>query len=104
MNRNLNAAAAVLGLGPRKLRARLRELGILDSDGKLASGHRGRGYLFVDTRSFRKPSINGWKHYGVVMVTERGIGWLAQQLGIPVHPQGARSAEGRGEQSSEACA
>lgn len=104
MNRNLDATAAVLGLGPRKLRIRLRELGILNSAGDLACAHRDRGYLFVQNRSRWNQSIRSWSHYGVVMVTERGIGWLAQQLGIPVHPQGARSAEGRGEQSSEACA
>lgn len=104
MNRNLDATAAVLGLGPRKLRTRLRELGILNSAGELSSTHRDRGYLFVDTRSRWNPSIHSWSHYGVVMVTEHGIGWLAKQLGIPVHPQGARSAEGRGEPSNEACA
>ncbi len=95
MNRNLDATAAVLGLGPRKLRARMRELGILNSAGDLACAHRERGYLFVQNRSRWNQSIRSWSHYGVVMVTE---------LGIPVHPQSARSAEGRGEQSSEACA
>lgn len=88
MNRDLSAASAVLGIGPRKLRHRLRELGILDHEGKLTAAHRDRGYLFIDTRSRWNPAINSWTHYGVVMTTERGIAWLAKQLGIDVTQKG----------------
>jgi hypothetical protein len=84
MNRTLSQAAAVLGIGPRKLRDRLRELGLLNSYGELISTERGRGRLFVDTRARWNPSIGSWTHYGVVMVTEAGIAWLADQLGIDV--------------------
>ncbi len=84
MHRNLDDTAAVLGIGPRKLRRRLRELGILNHAGELICTHRERGYLFVDTRSRWNRSINGWSHYGVVMTTESGVAWLAEQLGIPV--------------------
>lgn len=84
MHRNLDATAAVLGIGPRKLRRQLRERGILDHAGELACQHRDRGYLFTDTRSRWNRSINGWTHYGVVMVTEAGVAWLAMQLGIAV--------------------
>lgn len=84
MNRNLDQAAAVLGIGPRKLRARLRELGLLNSYGELISTERGRGRMYVDTRSRWNPSIGGWTHYGVVMVTEDGLAWLARRLGITV--------------------
>lgn len=84
MNRTLDQAAAVLGLGPRKLRTRLREMGLLNHAGELISTERGQGRLYVDTRSRWNRSINSWSHYGVVMVTEAGIGWLAEQLGIPV--------------------
>ena len=84
MHRDLDATAAVLGIGPRKLRRRLRELGILDHAGDLASAHRDRGYLFVATRSRWNASINGWTHYGVVMTTEAGVAWLAPQLGVAV--------------------
>lgn len=84
MHRNLDATAAVLGLRPRKLRQRLRELGILDHAGELTCQHRDKGYLFVRTRSRWNRSINAWSHYGVVMTTEQGIAWLAEQLGIEV--------------------
>lgn len=84
MNRTLDQAAAVLGIGPRKLRARMRELGLLNYAGELISTERGRGRLFVDTRSRWNPAINSYTHYGVVMATEVGIAWLAGQLDITV--------------------
>lgn len=92
MHRDLDATAALLGLGPRKLRRRLRELSILDHAGELTCAHRDRGYLFTKTRSRWNASINGWTHYGVVMVTEAGVAWLAQQLGIEVHRMPPRDA------------
>lgn len=84
MNRTLDQAAAVLGIGPRKLRARMRELGLLNHAGELISSERGQGRLFVDTRSRWNPAINSYTHYGVVMATEAGIAWLAEQLEITV--------------------
>lgn len=89
MNRTLDQAAAVLGIGPRKLRARMRELGLLNHAGELISSERGRGRLFVDTRSRWNPAINSYAHYGVVMATEAGIAWLAEQLAITVTQKGA---------------
>ncbi|WP_065259015.1 hypothetical protein [Pseudomonas bananamidigenes] len=83
-NRTLDETAALLGLKPRAFRARLRELGILNSSGDLASQHRGRGYLFSDPRSTVIPGINKLRHYAVVMVKEEGIDWLAKKLGITI--------------------
>ena len=84
MNRTLDQAAAVLGIKPRALRQQLRALGILTQMGELASKHRGTGPLYVDTRSRWNTNIRTYSHYGVVMATEQGIGWLAEQLGINV--------------------
>ncbi|MCY1300378.1 hypothetical protein D9M70_499410 [compost metagenome] len=84
MNRTLDQAAAVLGQKPRAFRQRLRALGILTQMGELACKHRDKGFLFVDTRSRWNRNIRAYSHYGVVMVTEQGIGWLANQLGITV--------------------
>lgn len=89
MNRNLDASAAVLGMGPRILRRRLRELGVLTQQGELACAHRDKGYLFVDTRQRWNPAIKSWSHYGVVMTTEAGIAWLAKQLDKTVTQKGA---------------
>lgn len=87
MNRTLNATAALLGLKPRTFRKRLREIGILTQSGELASKHRDRGYLYVDARSRWNPSINTFSHYSVVIVKEKGVAWLAKQLGIEVTQQ-----------------
>ena len=84
MNRNLDQAAAVLGIGPRKLRLRLREQGILTPMSELACKYRDKGHLYVDTRSRWNPAIRRYSHYDVVMVTEKGLAWLAAQLGITV--------------------
>lgn len=84
MNRNLNQAAAVLGIKPRDLRTQLRERGVLLHDGTLAAKHIGKGHLFMDPRSRWNPAIGTYSHYAVVMATEPGIAWLAQQLGITI--------------------
>lgn len=84
MNRDLTAAAAVLGTTRNKLRAHLRAQGVLNHKGELISSPRIEGRLFTDTRSRWNPSINCYSHYGVVMATEVGVGWLAEQMGISV--------------------
>ena len=84
MNRTLDQAAAVLGIKPRTLRQQLRQRGVLKQTGELACQYIGKGHLFIDTRSRWNPNINAYTHYGVVMATEAGIGWLAKQFGIQV--------------------
>jgi hypothetical protein len=84
MNRTLTQAAAVLGLKPTALRQKLRNLGVLTQMGELACKHRDKGHLYTDTRSRWNSNIRTYSHYAVVMVTEQGMGWLAQQLGINV--------------------
>lgn len=84
MNRNLTQAAAVLGIKPRALRMQLRERGVITADGTLAAPYVGKGHLYMDPRSRWNPSINTYSHYAVLMATERGIGWLAELLGITV--------------------
>lgn len=84
MNRTLDQAASVLGIKPRALRKKLRELGVLTQMGELACKHRDKGHLYVETRSRWNSYIRTYSHYGVVMATEQGIGWLAQQLGVNV--------------------
>jgi len=84
MNRTLDQTAALLGLKPRAFRTRLRELGVLNSSGDLASAHRERGYLFSDPRSRWNPAIGKPVHYAVVMVKEAGVEWIAKKLNITI--------------------
>lgn len=84
MHRDVSQAAAVLGVKPGSLRKQLRAMGVLTQIGELACRHREGPHFFVQTRQRWNPRINTYVHYGVVMVTEAGIGWLARQLDIQV--------------------
>ena len=84
MNRTVSATAALLNIGPRKLFTRLRELKIINHQRELISSERQLGRFYTDTRSRWNPCTNGYAHYGVVMVTEAGVDWLAEQLNIPI--------------------
>lgn len=84
MNRTLDQAATVLGLKPRALRRELRERGVIAADGTLAARYVGQGNLYMDPRARWNPRLGTYSHYAVLMATERGIGWLAQLLGITV--------------------
>lgn len=92
MNRDLKATAQVLGLRDRDLRARMRDLRLLDSAGELLISPRTEGKLYIDTRRRWVPRIGTYTHYGVVMTTEAGVTWLAEQLGITVTTTAPRQA------------
>lgn len=84
MHRDINQTAALLGLKPHHLRKKLREIGVLTQIGELHCKHREGPNFFVQTRSRWNNVINTYSHYGVVMVTEDGIAWLAKQLAIQI--------------------
>lgn len=84
MNRTLNQAAQVLGIRETSLRTWLRDQGHLNKDGTLAAKHIGAGNLFMEPRVTQPKQLGYRKHYAVLMVTGRGIDWLAQQMGIEI--------------------
>lgn len=84
MNRTLNQAAQVLAIRETALRAWLRDQGHLNKDGTLAAKHVGAGNLFMEPRVTQPKQLGHRKHYAVLMVTERGIDWLAAQMGIEI--------------------
>lgn len=84
MNRTLNQAAQVMGIRETALRAWLRDQGHLNKDGTLAAKHVGAGKLFMEPRVTQPKQLGHRKHYAVLMVTERGIDWLAAQMGIEI--------------------
>lgn len=84
MHRDINQAAAILGLKPTHLRKKLREIGVLTQIGELQCRHREGKNFFVQPRSRWNPSIQTYSHYAVVMVTEDGIAWIAKQLAIQI--------------------
>ncbi|GAD62675.1 phage antirepressor KilAC domain-containing protein [Aquipseudomonas alcaligenes] len=84
MNRTVKEAAQVLGIRDTALRAWLREKGHLNKDGSLAAKHIGGGNLYMDARATQPKQLGFRKHYAVLKVTERGIDWLAKQMGIVI--------------------
>lgn len=84
MNRTLDQAAHVLGIRESVLRAWLRGNGHLNKDGSLAARHIGAGNLFMEPRVTQPKHLGHRKHYAVLMVTERGIDWLVQQMSIAI--------------------
>lgn len=84
MNRTVKQAAHVLGLRENALRAWLRTSGTLNKDGTLAARHVGAGNLFEEPRVTQPKQLGYRKHYAVLKVTERGIDWLARQMGIEI--------------------
>lgn len=84
MHRDINQTAALLGLKPSHLRKKLRDLGVLTQISELHCKHREGKHFFVQTRSRWNKSIMTYSHYGVVMITEDGIAWIAQQLAINI--------------------
>jgi phage antirepressor YoqD-like protein len=89
MNRTVAEAATLLNLGPRKLFDKLRELKIINHHRELIASERNTGRFYTDTRSRWNSATNGWTHYGVIMVTEKGIEWLAKQLNQPINKKDA---------------
>lgn len=84
MHRDINQAAALLGLKSNHLRKKMRDIGVLTQIGELHCKHREGKNFFVQPRSRWNTSIQSYSHYGVVMITENGIAWIAQQLAIQI--------------------
>ncbi|WP_437881052.1 hypothetical protein [Pseudomonas sp. LRF_L74] len=80
MNRDLDTAASALGIGPRILRRKLRSMNLLSHGAELIASPQTEGRLYTARRSRWNPSINAYTEYGVVMVTEAGMEWLARIL------------------------
>ena len=84
MNRTVSQAAAILNRPARQLFSELRTLKIINQQRELISSQRQQGRFYTDARARWNPSINSYTHYGVVMITEKGMAWLAEQLNVSV--------------------
>lgn len=75
-------AAQILGIGRNTLFKELRRLGVLKSN-NLARGDLIRAGLFrIEHRTYIKPSdrFPVRQHYGVTLVTEKGLNYLQELL------------------------
>ncbi|EQM66093.1 phage antirepressor KilAC domain-containing protein [Pseudomonas tohonis] len=89
MNRTINQAAELLRQPPQQFRNRLKALGVLTKDSKLESRYEGSGYLFTRTKHYMNRGLGREVPYHVVMITERGIAYLAERLDIPYKEEAA---------------
>lgn len=84
MNRSLSETASLLGLRKLTLRQKLITLKLLTPQGEIAPKYRERGLLIADARSYWNTGKNGWKHYSVILVTEKGLDVIAGKLGMEI--------------------
>lgn len=84
MSRDITATAALLGIGPHKLREHMRDWGVLTKHGELAPAERARGRFEVDSRQRWSAAVGRYVYYAVVMTTDEGVAWLASKLGKSV--------------------
>ncbi len=81
MSNSLKYTAQRLGLGHRKLMARMREAGLLDKHNLPTNPELTKAFLV--TRENRIYSdTKGWRFTRTTRVTDAGIPWLARKLGI----------------------
>lgn len=85
MDRDLKHTAAQLGLTRPQLIARLREKGLLTHENLPAHPARDRRYLRVKEGHWFHP-VCGMQYSRSTRVTQAGLRWLADQLGIEQPP------------------
>lgn len=85
MDRDLKQTAAQLGLTRPQLIARLREKGLLTPENLPAHPARDRDYLRVKEGHWFHP-VCGMQYSRSTRVTQAGLRWLADRLGIELPP------------------
>jgi phage antirepressor YoqD-like protein len=81
MSMSLKFAAARLGLGHRILMQRMRAKGLLTEHNLPAHPDRDKAFLVTRENRYHHPD-HGLQYPRTTRVTQQGIPWLAQQLGI----------------------
>lgn len=85
----LQEAAALLGTGRNTLCKRLRELGMLDAQNLGTRPHTSTGRLIVELKAYENPGLGTERPYGKTLVTERGLLYIANRLGIRIQRDAA---------------
>lgn len=81
MSISLKQAAERLGLGHRELMKRMREKGLLDRHNLPAAPDLTKAFLVTREHRYHHPE-HGMQYPRTTRLTDAGIPWLAQQLGI----------------------
>lgn len=85
---SLKQVAALLGTGRTTLCRKLRELGMLDANNLATRPHTASGRLVVEIRAYNNPGFGQPRAYGKTLVTERGIFYIAERLGMEISTAG----------------
>lgn len=81
MSNSLKYASQRLGIGHRSLMQRMRDKGLLDARNLPAHPDRDKCYLVTRENRYHHPE-HGMQYPRTTRVTDAGIPWLANQLGI----------------------
>jgi hypothetical protein len=88
----LQEAAALLGTGRTSLCQQLRELGMLDARNLATRAHTTAGRLVVELREYEHTGLGVARPYGKTLVTERGLMYIANRLGVRIQREAANDA------------
>lgn len=85
----LKEAATLLGTGRTTLCRQLREIGMLDANNVATRPHTSTGRLVVELKSFEHTGTGAERPYAKTLVTERGLLYIANRLGIQIQREAA---------------
>ncbi|WP_110641058.1 phage antirepressor KilAC domain-containing protein [Salinicola sp. CPA57] len=92
MRYDLQTAAKLLGTGRTTLCRQLRERHVFDTHNLPEPEHVRRGRFTVEMKSVVNSGLGREVPYGKTLVTERGLLWLAGELGVRIHREAANDA------------
>lgn len=84
---SLQQAAALLGTGRTTLCQQLREIGMLDNRNLGTRPHTSTGRLVVELKKFEHAGLGQPCPYGKTLVTDRGLLYIANRLGLEIVTQ-----------------
>lgn len=85
----LKETAALLGTGHITLCKQLRTIGMLDANNVATRPHTSTGRLVVELKSFKHTGTGDERPYAKTLVTERGLLYIANRLGVQIQREAA---------------
>ena len=86
---SLKETAALLGTGRTTVCRQLREIGMLDALNVATRPHTSTGRLVVEFKTYEHTGIGTERPYAKTLVTERGLLYIANRLGIQIQREAA---------------
>lgn len=83
----LKEAATLLGTGRTTLCQQLRDIGMLNDRNLATRPHTSTGRLVVELRTYEHTGLGVDRPYGVTLVTDRGLLYIASRLGYRIVTQ-----------------